>query len=324
MNIHAPGTLLDLEPSRAEFRDAVLSGLSSGTKTIPCKFLYDVVGSRLFDRICDLPEYYPTRTECGLLSLYGDRIAEFAGSRASLVEFGSGSSVKVRLLLLALNQPASYVPIDISREHLMQATTALAQDFPNLSISPVCADYSALEALPSSSIRGSGRRIGFFPGSTIGNFSPQDAGEFLHLVKRLLGPNSLMIVGVDTPKNRSTLEAAYDDAEGVTAAFNLNLLARVNRELDGDFDLTAFRHQAIWNERESRVEMHLISASKQVVHVAGRRFGFTEGETIHTESSYKYAPDCFQTLARNAGYCPRAVWTDEEGQFSIHLLEIAS
>ncbi len=315
--------LHDLEPTVTEFRAAVLQGLGGTPKTLPSKFFYDAEGSRLFDRICELPEYYPTRTECALLEARASDIAALVGPHAGLIEFGSGSSVKIRLLLAALRHPAVYVPVDISRKHLLAAAASLAADFPDLQIAPVCADYTnrfALPRLPGSRPR---RLAGFFPGSTIGNFTPSEAAGFLRRAGHLLGRGSLMIVGVDLPKDPAVLEAAYDDAAGVTAAFNLNLLARINRELDADFDLAAFAHEARWNARDSRVEMHLVSRVAQSARIGGNRVAFAAGESIHTENSYKYTLAGFADLACSAGYDPVAGWTDPANLFSIHVLKAA-
>jgi dimethylhistidine N-methyltransferase len=320
---HALESLHDLEPTVAEFRVAVLQGLGSTPKTLPCKFFYDAEGSRLFDRICELPEYYPTRTECALLQAHAPEIAALVGPHAGLVEFGSGAGVKVRLLLAALRYPAAYVPVDISRGHLLAAAASLAADFPGLRVAPVCADYTnrfALPRLPGSQPR---RLAGFFPGSTIGNFTPFEAAGFLRRTGQLLGRGSMMIVGVDLVKDAAVLEAAYDDASGVTAAFNLNLLARINRELDADFDLSAFTHEARWNAGDSRVEMHLVSRTAQSIRIGGDRVGFARGESVHTENSYKYTLGGFAELARSAGYDPVTSWTDPDDLFSIHALKAA-
>ena len=312
--------LHDLEPTVTDFRDAVVEGLSRSPKTLPCKFFYDAAGSELFDRICELPEYYPTRTEMTLLSTHAGAIAALAGSHVDLVEFGSGAGTKIRLLLSALDRPARYTPVDISRKHLMQAAGSLADQFPDLSIVPVCADYTGWFELPGKR-QESGRSVGFFPGSTIGNFTPTEAAAFLGGVARLLGPDSMMIIGVDRPKDPAVLEAAYDDADGVTAAFNRNLLVRINRELDGDFDLGQFEHRARWNAAQSRMEMHLVSRVAQMVRIGERRFSFAPGESIHTENSYKYTPEAFQELAAMSGYNTVAVWSDPADWFSVYALE---
>jgi len=313
--------LRDLSPGLEDFRAGVVAGLSASPKTLPCKFLYDAEGSRLFDRICELPEYYPTRTEIALLTARAGEIAALAGPGAALVEFGSGAGVKIRLLLAALRDPALYVPVDISRGHLAAAADSLAEDFPDLPIAPVCADYTAPFALPSLPGSRPRRRVGFFPGSTIGNFTPAEATAFLRGAARLLGPGSLMVVGADLPKDPGVLVPAYDDAAGVTAAFNLNLLCRINRELSADFDLSAFRHEARWNPTESRMEMHLVSRQPQEVQLGAHYFRFAAGESIHTENSYKYGLEAFAGLAGQAGYRTVQVWTDPACLFSMHVLE---
>ena len=313
--------LQDLEPSTEEFRDAVLAGLGQRQKTLPCKFFYDAEGSRLFDQICELPEYYPTRTELKLLTDRAGEIARLIGPQARLVEFGSGAGIKIRLLLNALDRPTAYVPVDISREHLLMAAADLARDFPKLQIAPICADYTQPFALPASAGRQPATTVGFFPGSTIGNFTPTEARGFLTRARRLLGPGSSMIVGVDLRKDEQILVPAYDDAAGITAAFNLNLLVRINRELDGDFALDQFAHEARWNDAEGRIEMHLVSRRDQEVRIGTARFAFRAGETIHTENSHKYTLDQFRALAVEAGYKPRAAWTDSAGLFSVHMLD---
>ncbi len=312
--------LEDLSPTTAQFRDAVLDGLAQPRKSLPCKFFYDAEGSRLFDRICELPEYYPTRTEFGILEERAGDIAHLLGPKVRLVEFGSGAGTKIRLLLRALEAPAAYVPVDISRSHLVAAATSLAGDFPALHIAPVCADYTRPFSLPASTARGLGATAGFFPGSTIGNFRPAQAQAFLQQARRLLGKGSWMIIGIDLHKDARILNPAYDDAAGVTAAFNLNLLARINRELDGTFDLGCFRHHAFYNVAERRIEMHLVSTRDQTAMVGDRRFAFAEGETIYTEDSYKYSLDDFRRLAVCAGYEPVEAWTDAAGLFSVHAL----
>lgn len=314
--------LQDLEPSLEAFRTAVLEGLGSTPKTLPCKFFYDAEGSRLFDRICELPEYYPTRTETALLQQHADDIAGLVGPGVGLVEFGSGAGVKIRLLLAALDAPSAYIPVDISREHLLQAAASLAQDFPALRIGPVCADYTQPFALPHLPGTHPSRIVGFFPGSTIGNFTPDEATTFLRRTARLLGRGSMMIVGADLPKDPAILHAAYDDAAGVTAAFNLNLLHRIVRELGASIDVGAFHHEARWNDRDSRIEMHLVSNTRQTIDLDGDSFALDEGETIHTENSYKYSIEAFTRLAHMAGYIGKATWTDEAKLFSIHVLEV--
>lgn len=309
--------LHDLAPEVEDFRAAVWTGLARRPKALPCKFFYDAAGSALFDRICTLPEYYPTRTELAVLESCAAELAELAGPQRVLVEYGSGSSTKVEVLLGALD-PAAYMAIDISREHLVAATDRLAQAWPGLRVVAVCADYAGTLRLPE--LEDSGPRLGFFPGSTIGNFTPLEAARFLSAVHRQLGPGGALLVGVDLKKDPAVLHAAYNDAAGVTAAFNLNLLARINRELDGDFDLEAFAHHAFYNATAGRVEMHLESRADQHVTVAGHRFSLAAAERIHTENSYKYTVAEFQHLATQTGFHPRRVWTDAEQLFSVHYL----
>ena len=305
-------------PPDLAFRDAVLTGLRRPDKHIPCKYLYDARGSMLFERICALPEYYLTRTEMSLLTRHAPDIAALAGPRCRVVEFGAGSSRKIRLLLAALDHPAAYVPVDVSHDYLAAQARRLAEDHPRLAVTPVVADFLGDFALPPS--QGHGRTLGFFPGSTIGNLPPLDARGFLARSRRLLGDDGLMVVGVDLRKAAAVLEPAYDDASGVTAAFSLNLLVRINRELDGGFDLDGFRHSARWDATRGCILIHLVSRRDQTVTVAGESLQFREGERIHIEESYKYGVAEFQELARSAGYQPAAVWTDERGLFSLHGL----
>ncbi|MBK8174583.1 MAG: L-histidine N(alpha)-methyltransferase [Rhodospirillales bacterium] len=303
-----------------EFRSAVWAGLSAPRKHIAPKFFYDARGSRLFERICSTKEYYPTITETAILSAHITAIAAMLPRDAVLVEFGSGASLKVRLLLDALYRPAAYVPIDISDEHLLDAARALARDYLRLPIFPLHADFTRSFALPTDLPRGP--RIGFFPGSTIGNFHPHEAITILRGFSRQLGSNGRLLIGVDRKKDSAILQAAYNDRSGFTAAFNLNLLARINRELGGTFALDAFEHNAFYNAAASRIEMHLVSVQAQTVSVCGRRFHFAEGESIHTENSYKYAPAEFRAVAHEAGFRSIAEWTDPQGLFSVHLLGI--
>ncbi|MEO3428444.1 L-histidine N(alpha)-methyltransferase [Pelagibius sp. CAU 1746] len=300
-----------------EFRDAVLRGLARRPKALEPKFFYDERGSQLFDAITELEEYYPTRAETAALRAHAAAIAAFVGEGASLVEFGSGSSVKTRLLLDSLRNLQCYVPIDISGAHLQRAAARLAADYA-LPVVPVHADYSSAFTLPAA-VPAAGR-VGFFPGSTIGNFDPPAAAAFLRRARDLLGPGARFIVGVDLQKDEARLIAAYGDAAGVTAAFNLNLLQRINRELEGTFDLAAFRHEARYDSALGRIEMHLVSRADQAAAVAGRSFGFAAGESIHTESSYKYTLEAFAELARQGGWRSEAQWLDPEGLFSLHGL----
>lgn len=310
--------LHDFSPARDDFRSQVLRGLGQSRKHLPCKFFYDRRGSELFDRICELPEYYLTRTELGILQEKVAEMADAAGERCLLVEYGSGSSLKTRLLLERLRDPAAYVPLDISREHLLDAAARLAALFPRLRIAPVCADYTQPFELPACD--GAARTVVYFPGSTIGNFDPHEARAFLRAAAERCGAGGGLLIGVDLKKDPAHLHAAYNDAAGVTAAFNLNLLARINRELDADFDLDCFAHYAFYNPRLGRVEMHLLSRADQTVHVANRRFLFREGETIFTESSYKYTLDEFAALARSSGWSVRQTWTDDRRAFSVQYL----
>jgi dimethylhistidine N-methyltransferase len=309
----------DHAPQEDSFRDAVLEGLGRSRKAIPCRFLYDARGSALFDEICRVPEYYPTRTELRILEDRAGEIAGLVGPSCQLIEFGSGSSIKVRTLLAALEAPNAYVPVDISRDHLRRAADDLAADFPGLDVIAICADYHRPFRLPSRPARG--RRFGFFPGSTIGNFEPDEAIDFLAMCAGLLGDGGAMVVGIDLKKDAAILDAAYDDAAGVTAQFSLNLLARANRELAADFDIARFAHDAHYEEAAGRVEIYIRSLVQQKVTVAGRRFHLGEGERIHTEYSYKYTIAEFRDLARAAGFRPKASWTDAEDLFSVHYLE---
>ena len=312
--------LQDLEPTTQDFESAVVEGLSAAVKTLPCKFFYDAAGSALFDRICKLPEYYPTRTELRILERHAGEMAELLGPEAALVEFGSGSANKVGLILSRLENPRVYVPVDISRSHLLAGAAALARAFPELRVAPVCADYTRAFRLPEVARSAPGRLGGFFPGSTIGNFTRPEAVEFLRQTRQTLGSGAVMIVGADLRKDEAVLNAAYDDSAGVTAAFNLNLLRRINRELGGNFDLAGFAHEARWNADEGRVEMHLVSRGRQQVRIGGQHFDFMPGESIHTENSYKYTIDGFRELASEAGYEPLRVWTDAKQLFSVHAL----
>jgi L-histidine Nalpha-methyltransferase len=311
----------DLAPGEESFRDAVLCGLGRAHKAIPCKFFYDARGSWLFEEICRLPEYYPTRTEIAILEENSGDIAAQMGSHCRLIEFGSGASQKVRILLQALDRPVAYVPVDISREHLREAAATLAEDFPSVPVIAVCADYTRPFTLPPFP-GAKGKRVGFFPGSTIGNFEPDAAVAFLANYGRVLGPGGEMLIGVDLKKDPEILEAAYDDRAGVTAAFNLNLLERINRELEGDLDIDRFEHLAFYNAIEGRVEIFIRSQSDQDARVAGRRFRFAKDELIHTEYSYKYSVEEFRALAAHAGFRPVDTWVDRAELFSVHYLRL--
>ena len=319
------GMLLTLDApetaDREEFRNAVLAGLSSGPRAIPARFLYDARGSALFDDICELPEYYLTRTETQILAERAGDIARLAGPGAALVEFGSGSSVKSRLLLDAMRDLAVYAPIDISRQHLDQSAARLRRDYPQLRVEPVCGDYMSLRALPR--IAQDARRLGFFPGSTIGNLEPAEATAFLRRARQLLGDDGALIVGVDLRKDERQLHDAYNDSAGVTAAFTLNLLRRMNRELDATFDLSAFAHEAFYNSDEGRIEIYFRSLADQTVRVAGRSFAFENGERVHTEYSYKYDLIGIEELARSGGFRLAEVWTDAAQRFAVACLRAA-
>jgi L-histidine Nalpha-methyltransferase len=311
----------DLAPGEENFRDAVLYGLGRPRKAIPCKFFYDARGSALFEEICRLPEYYPTRTEIAILEENASDIAAQMGPHCRLIEFGSGASRKARILLEELDRPVAYVPVDISREHLRDAATSLAEDFPAVPVIAVCADYT--RAFPMPPLPGArGKRVGFFPGSTIGNFEPEPAVGFLANYARILGPGGEMLIGVDLKKDPEILDAAYNDRAGVTAAFNLNLLERVNRELDGDLDIDRFEHVAFYNEADGRVEIYIRSLVEQEARIADRRICFAAGELIHTEYSYKYAVPEFRALAARAGFRPVDTWTDPAELFSVHYLRL--
>jgi len=302
----------------SEFGREMQAGLARKPCRISPKYFYDAAGSQLFDRICELPEYYPTRTELRILGECAGEIAGQIGPGAEIVEFGAGSLTKVRLLLDALESPRRYLPIDISGEHLEASAERLKADYPRLAVQPIAADYTMPLVLPAP-LPGAGKRVGFFPGSTIGNFEPDEALAFLQLAARMLRGGGLLI-GVDLVKDPDRLHAAYNDAQGVTSAFNLNLLRRANAELDTDFDIDGFAHAAFYNAPKQRIEMHLVSRRDQTVSLNGERFGFVEGETIHTEYSHKFTVEGLRALAVKAGFRPLAVWTDPERLFSVHWL----
>ncbi|TDV05521.1 dimethylhistidine N-methyltransferase [Paraburkholderia caballeronis] len=303
---------------RGRFEADIVAGLSMPQKATPPKYFYDERGSALFEEICATPEYYVTRTETALLRSRAPQIAATIESGAVLVEFGSGASEKTRLILDAAPQVGAYVPIDISPDALQQAAARIARDYPSLRVLPVMVDFTRAVALPSPV--GHAPRVGFFPGSTIGNFTPPEAVQLLRTVRSLLGPGGSLIIGVDMVKDPATLVTAYDDAAGVTARFNKNLLARINRELSGDFDLDAFDHRAIWNAPLQRIEMHLVSRIDQLVHVAGRGFAFKAGERLHTESSHKFTVESFGLLAGSAGWAIDQHWLSPEPHVAVFRL----
>ncbi|MEA2883432.1 MAG: hypothetical protein QOH32_2688 [Bradyrhizobium sp.] len=319
MNVHAAALAKAhrFDARTSAFAGDVIEGLSQPAKRLPPKYFYDAKGSELFEQITRLPEYYPTRTELGILRDRGAGICEVLGKDAALVEFGAGSTTKVRLLLERC-QFAAWVPVDISGDFLNAQARALRKDFPALDVYPVTADFTAPFALPPA-IKAM-PKVGFFPGSTIGNFEPDEARGFLRTARKILGAGAQMIIGVDLEKDERLLHAAYNDPAGVTARFNLNVLVRINDELGGDFDLSAFTHRAIYNRERHRIEMHLVSRKAQTVRILGRSFAFRAGETIHTESSYKYSLDRFAALAQGSGWKPTASWIDAACMFSVHAL----
>jgi L-histidine Nalpha-methyltransferase len=308
----------EVEAESARFLTDVLDGLGARRKALSPKWLYDERGSSLYELICEQPEYYPTRTELAILERYAGEIAAAVGPDALVFEPGAGSGRKTVRLLSALERPAAYLPVDISPAALAAAAAGLTRRFPRLPIRPVVADFTRGLALPDIGLPHA-RRLAFFPGSTIGNFDPPEAVALLRRMGLDAGPGGALLVGVDGPKDEGTLLRAYDDARGVTAAFDLNLLARINRELDGDFRLSQFRHRSVWDPRLSRVEMHLESLEAQRVHVAGAPFAFADGETIHTESSYKWDPRAFDALAAIGGWRLERAWNDERAWFSVRL-----
>ncbi len=303
------------------FREDVIAGLSLPQKVLPPKYFYDAAGSRLFEAICRLKEYYPTRSELALTRAHLGAIARFAGKGSTLIEYGSGESVKSRLLIGAL-RPSAYIPVDISEHALRRAAAKLRRLFPWLDILAVHGDFSRPLKIPvgAGERSFSSRRVVYFPGSTIGNLTPQEAHAFLRMTRGQVGPRGAMLIGVDLRKDANLLHAAYNDARGVTAAFNLNLLARINRELGADFRPRRFRHYAFYNLARGRIEMHLVSLAAQNVNVGNHRFAFAAGESIHTENSYKYSIEEFRALAKSAGFSGEKVWLDPKGMFSLHGL----
>jgi dimethylhistidine N-methyltransferase len=319
-------TLYDFEPPPSRLLDDVLSGLTSPQKALPPKYFYDEPGAALFDRICELDEYYPTRTEIGILRRNIREIAETMGTGFRLVEFGSGSGMKTRILLENLRGLRSYIPVDISREQLLHYALSVSESFPEMEIVPVCADYTAEWTLPAP-VGPLPRTVAFFPGSTIGNFEPDDAVAFLERVGRLCGADGGLLIGVDLEKDVAVIERAYNDAAGVTAAFNRNLLERINRECGADFDPSAFEHMAPYDRANGRIEMRLVSRSAQSVRIGEDASGaplltvhFAAGEHILTEYSHKYSREEFDRLAARSGWRVARCWTDEREWFGIYLL----
>jgi L-histidine Nalpha-methyltransferase len=294
----------------------ILQGLRREQKSLSPKFFYDDRGSKLFDRITQLPEYYLTAAELAIMERHAGEMAALAGPQASLIEFGSGSSTKTRILLAHLDQLAAYVPVDISREHLVAAAAKLAADFPHIEVLPVAADFTRPFELPTPQVMPL-RNIVYFPGSTIGNFTPEAALDLLRVMHHEAAEGGALLIGVDLKKDKTILERAYNDSAGVTAEFNLNLLRRLNREFGADFELGRFAHRAVYNEALGRIEMHLVSSDEQAVSVGGERFHFDAGETIRTEYSHKYTLEEFETMAARGGFEVSHVWTDPEGLFSV-------
>lgn len=311
--------LIDLHPDAADFRADVLSGLARAPKSIPPKYFYDARGAELFEEITRLPEYYLTRTEMRIFEAAGTEIAALIPPGSLLVEFGSGSARKIRTFFDRLDKLPAYMPVDLSKEQLFAAAGELAAMYPPLQVIALCADYMEIESIPRREEWS--RRIVFFPGSTIGNLVPADVETFFTRCHRLLLPGDGLLIGVDLKKEKAVLDVAYDDSAGVTAEFNLNLLRRINRELDADFNLGMFGHVAFYDPAKGRIEMHLRARRAQIVRVGGHRFGFAEGETIHTENSYKYDADELRHIAAHHGFTPARLWSDDGKMFSVHYFE---
>jgi L-histidine N-alpha-methyltransferase len=308
-------------PDLANELQRLLAGLTAPRKRISSKYFYDERGSELFERISELPEYYLTRTELAIMRRHLDEIAELVGPQASVIEFGSGSGLKVRLLLDHLIEPLAYVPVDISRDYLVSMANELARDYPNVNVQPVFADFTRPFELPRHPVAPR-RNLVFFPGSTIGNFTRADALELLEVMREEAKPGGALLIGVDLKKDAAIIEAAYNDTAGVTAQFNLNVLRRLNRELGADFDLRRFRHRAVYDAAEGRIEMRLVSTEDQEVEIAGASIRFERGEHIVTEYSHKYSLEEFAALAEAAGFAPGRVWLDERALFSLHYLTV--
>lgn len=321
MSLESVVEFIDHGVKSQSFLKEILTGLSKGQKMIHPKFLYDKKGSEIFEEICKLPEYYPTRTENEILKDHAQEMADLIGEEALIIEPGSGSGEKVRHLLKLLKNPKGFVPIEISREILLRMTEELHEEFPELKVLPVCADFTQELELPLTVNSVSGKKVIFFPGSTIGNLNPDEALGFLKRYGNMVGEGGGLLIGVDLKKDKETFELAYDDPQGVTAAFNLNLLERINREAEGAFTVENFRHEARYNEKLGRVEMHLVSNVPQLVRVHETVFRFLEGETIHTESSYKYSVEEFCELCAKAKFTIRQCWKDSDNLFCVYYFE---
>lgn len=312
--------LVDYEPSTDSSLEEIMSGLGRKQKELPCKLFYDEDGSDLYEQITQLEAYYPTRVESAIMRSNVSEIASLIGPHSAIIEYGSGSSEKTRILLRALDSPTVYIPIDISKEHLLRAAGDIADEFPELDVLPVCADYHENLKLPEPDSHVQ-KKIVYFPGSTIGNFHRYEARDFLSRMRQILDEEDGVLIGVDLEKDVSVLELAYDDPEGVTAAFNLNILRRLNREFGAEFQLDNFTHRSLYNKEHCRIEMHLVSNLDQTVVLDGTSIELTQGETIWTESSYKYTPDSFEKLTREAGFEVERVWTDPDQFFSVQFLQ---
>lgn len=323
LNIQTSVQLYDLHPPLADFRSEVLNGLSQPQKAISPKFLYDKRGAELFDAICTLEEYYLTRTEIEILQTHAEEIAALIGNGA-LIEFGSGSSRKIRILLDAMPKLPTYIALDISKQHLWESCHSLVKDYPGLKAIAICTDYTQPLQLPALSSLQHQRKVAFFPGSSIGNLEPEEAVQFLKNAATLLGHQAGLLIGVDLQKSTAILEPAYDDAQGISADFALNLLVRINRELGADFDLNHFGYRAFYNSSRNRIEMYIESYKDQMVQIDGYTIPFDQGELLRTEYSYKYTIAQFQDLAASAGFCAKQVWTDPNQLFSLHYLQVDS
>ena len=312
--------MLEHEIGQVDERSDILDGLNQDQKQLSPKYFYDETGSRLFDQICDLPEYYLTRTELGIMREHVEAMTGLMGPRASIIELGSGSSLKTRILLDHVEEPAAYVPVDISRDHLLKTAGCLADDYPEIEILPVCADFTQSFELPEPAVEPD-RHVVYFPGSTIGNFSRDDAIDLLKQVRQVVNGNGALLVGVDLIKPRKVVEAAYNDTAGVTAKFNKNILARINRDHAGAFDPSRFEHDAVYDEEHHRIEMRLISCEEQDIPIAGESIHFEKGEYIVTEHSHKYSIDEFGSIGEEAEFSLKDIWTDPDQLFSVQFLE---